>query len=404
MSIRPKKIQKNNIALKAACLMTAVLLCLAALPIFAEERREEDVPSSLQIEGAAFSSMPQISATSAILIEAESGRVIAEKNADQRMPMASTTKIMTALTAIENCDVKKTISVPSAAVGIEGSSIYLYEGEQLTVEDLLYAMLLESANDAAAAIAIAIGGSIEGFAEMMNARAKALGLENTHFENPHGLDSPEHYTTARELALISAAAMKNETFQKIVSTYKITIPLNQTEGVRLLINHNKMLKSYSGAVGIKTGYTKKSGRCLVSAAEKDGVKLIAVTLNAPDDWQDHTKMLDLGFSILESRTLCEVNEFKRVQPIIGGDYDSVILTNTTSCAVVLPRSAPEIKCRLELERFTYAPLKEGETVGHLVYTLDGEILAKVPICATSSVTKASYRLGLWERLCAFLKK
>jgi D-alanyl-D-alanine carboxypeptidase len=226
---------------------------------------------------------PSVSARSAIVVEAETGRVIWAKNAHVSLPMASTTKIMTALVALENADPEKTVSIPPDAVGVEGSSVYLYEDERLRLEDLLYAMLLESANDAAAAIAIEVGGSIEGFSEMMNAKAEELGLERTSFANPHGLDDPEHYTTAAELARIAVAAMKNESFCNIVSTYKKTIPLNETEGVRLLINHNKMLSRYDGAVGIKTGYTKKSGRCLVSAAERDHVKLICVTLNAPDD-------------------------------------------------------------------------------------------------------------------------
>lgn len=403
MKVRYTRVKKRNIALKAACLMTAVLLCLAALPILAEDC-ETHTLASLQIKSAAFSAMPQISAISAILIESGSGKVIAEKNADRCMPMASTTKIMTALTAIEECDIKSVISVSPDAVGIEGSSVYLYAGEQLTIEDLLYAMLLESANDAAAAIAIAIGGSIDGFAEMMNAKAQTLGLKHTHFDNPHGLDSPTHYTTARELALISAAAMKNQTFKRIVSTYKITIPLNQTEGVRLLINHNKMLKNYHGAIGIKTGYTKKSGRCLVSSAERDGVELIAVTLGAPNDWQDHTRMLDLGFSLYEAKTLCEANEFQRVQSVIGGEKNSVILTNSNSCTIVLPRSEAEIKCRVELDRFTYAPIKKGEVVGHLIYTLDGEIIARVPISAAHTVEKVRYKLSIWERLCALFGK
>ena len=383
--------------------MTAVLLCLAALPIFAgSDSLLTSKPSGG--ENAAFSYMPHISAESAILIEASTGEVIAAKDPDRRMPMASTTKIMTALVAIESGETSRTVSVSPLAVGIEGSSIYLYEGEQLTMLDLLYAMLLESANDAAAAIAIEIGGSIDGFAELMNDKAAELGLENTHFTNPHGLDDPEHYTTARELSIIAAAAMKNETFRAIVSTYKITIPLNQTEGVRLLINHNKMLKGYEGAIGIKTGYTKKSGRCLVSAAMRDGVELIAVTLNAPNDWQDHTTMLDHGFSLYESRLLCQAGEFERIQPVIGGAEDYVLLTNTDEASITLPKSASQVTCTVEIDRFTFAPVRQGEVVGQLVYSLDGKVVAQVPIYAAYSVERTVFKKNLWEKLCSLFGK
>ena len=189
-----------------------------------------------------------LSAESAVLMCAENGEVYFSKNADAPLPMASTTKIMTALVALENSDVTDTVQIDRRAVGIEGSSVYLTEGEMLTMENLLYALLLSSANDAAVAIAIEIGGSTEGFAELMNAKADEMGLENTHFDNPHGLDSENHYTSARDLAKITAAALENETFSKIVSTYKTTIPC--ISGTRVLINHNKLLRSYDGAVGV----------------------------------------------------------------------------------------------------------------------------------------------------------
>jgi D-alanyl-D-alanine carboxypeptidase/D-alanyl-D-alanine carboxypeptidase (penicillin-binding protein 5/6) len=311
---------------------------------------------------------------------------------------------MTALVAIENCDVKTMVEVSPCAVGVEGSSIYLYEGEKLTLEDLLYAMLLESANDAAAAIAIAVGGSIEGFADLMNEKAAELGLENTHFTNPHGLDNDEHYTTARELAVIAGEALRNEVFREIVSTYKKDIPLNETEGVRLLINHNKLLKSYEGSVGVKTGYTKKSGRCLVSAAERDGLFLICVTLNAPDDWQDHSTILDYGFSLYESRILCLDGEYQHVMPIVGGDQDYVVLTNKGDVKVTLPRDAGEIKCSAEIFNFEYAPIYQGEVGGRLIYTQSGKTVATVPLYAKYTVERKNYKKNLWERFVSMLEK
>lgn len=403
MSRKSTRSVKKHIAVKAAILLTAVLLCLAVLPIFAESSKASPLVSSEE-ESAAISSLPSLSAESAILIEYSTGRVIGEKNPDKTMPMASTTKIMTALVAIENSDISTPVSISKEAVGIEGSSIYLYEGEKLSMENLLYAMLLESANDAAAAIAINIAGSIEAFADMMNEKAADLGLTSTHFANPHGLDDPEHYTTARELAIIARAAMQNEVFKTIVSTYKTTIPLNETEGVRLLINHNKMLKGYSGAIGIKTGYTKKSGRCLVSAAEKDGVELICVTLNAPNDWQDHKAMLDHGFSIFESRLLCDEGEFRRIQPIIGGMEDYVVLENRECLRVTVPKGSPAVKETVELFPFSYAPVQSGEIMGRLTYSIDGKVIAETPIYATYTVEKADYEINLWERIRSFFGK
>ena len=243
---------------------------------------------------------PSVSAESAVLIEAQSGNVIYSKNTDQRLPMASTTKIITALTALSQAHPDTVITANADAVGVEGSSIYLVEGEALTLEQLLYALLLESANDAAVAIAIGVSGSVEAFAEQMNLLADVLGLQDTHFVNPHGLDHEDHYTTASELAKLTRYALQNELIREIVGTRKTTIPHPGEVGTRLLVNHNKLLRLYEDCIGVKTGFTKRSGRCLVSAAERDGVTLIAVTLNAPNDWNDHTAMLDYGFAKYES--------------------------------------------------------------------------------------------------------
>jgi len=216
---------------------------------------------------AGVSYASDISAKHFALIEAESGDIIYERSGSDMAPMASTTKIMTAILAIEHGRLDKSVTVPKEATGIEGSSIYLKEGERLTLEELLYALMLESANDAAIVIAIEIGGSVDSFVDMMNAKAKELGLESTHFTNPHGLDDEEHYTTATDLARLAAYAMKNPVFEEITATKKRIIPLLD-DGSRVLINHNKLLRLYEGTVGVKTGFTKRSGRCLVSCAER----------------------------------------------------------------------------------------------------------------------------------------
>lgn len=401
-----KPSSEKNKLLKTVAVAMALLLCLGGFFVFLDQKDilslDADVSDGadrtlfLKCNNSSVP-LPSVSAKSAILIEAQSGEVIFSKNADTRLPMASTTKIMTALVAIENCDISKPVSVSPDAVGVEGSSVYLYPEEKLTVEDLLYAMLLESANDAAAAIAIEVGGDIEGFAEMMNKKALDMGLVDTHFENPHGLDGDAHYTTAYELALIAREAMSNEAFRKIVSTYKKTIPLNETQGVRLLINHNKLLKSYEGAIGVKTGFTKKSGRCLVSAADRDGLMFIAVTLGAPDDWRDHSNMLDYGYSLYEARNLCDVGSFSYIMPVSGGVDDHVILENTSGVTLILPRGKGEIKCVVELPRFCLAPVNEGEFIGRLVYYLDGEEIAESKIVAKTAVALRTKK-GFFERL------
>ncbi len=328
---------------------------------------------------------PGISASSAILINADTGECIAAYNADAKRGMASTTKIMTAIVAIENGDLDKKVTVPNAAIGVEGSSLYLKQGEQMTLRELLYGLMLQSANDAAEAIAILVGGSVESFAAMMNQKANDLGLTDTHFTNPHGLADDNHYTTARELALISAYALKNDTFREICSTRKTTIPA--TDGVRWLINHNKMLSMYSGVYGVKTGFTKATGRCLVTAAERDGVNLVAVTLNAPNDWNDHRALLDFGFAQYEAVSLAKAGDFVCELPLIGGDSESVALLVSDDVTAVLKKDRGSIVARIELNRPRFAPIYKGDAVGRIVYMLDGKEVATSLICAANHVGK-----------------
>ena len=238
----------------------------------------------------------KLSAKSAVLYDTKSEVFIFEKNANTRLSMASTTKIMTAIVVLENADIDTTVIVDDRAIGVEGSSIYLEKGEEITIKALLYALMLRSANDAAEALAYEICGSIEAFSDLMNEKANSLGLKDTNFKNPHGLDAENHYTTAHDLAIISTEAIKNPVLRDISSTKKIEI--ESSVGSRILVNHNKLLTLYDGCIGIKTGYTKKSGRSLVSAAKKGDTTLICVTINAPDDWNDHKKLLNYGFSRL----------------------------------------------------------------------------------------------------------
>ena len=245
---------------------------------------------------AQLSPPPQVSAKSAALLDGTTGTCLYEKNGDQRALIASTTKIMTGLLVCEAGEPERSVTVPDAAVWVEGSSMYLKRGETLTRRELLYGMMLHSGNDAALTLAISVSGSEAAFVRQMNLRARALGLTQTHFANPHGLDSGENYSTALDLAQLARAALQNEAFRTVVSTKTVSC------AGRTLTNHNKLLWRYDGCIGVKTGYTRHAGRILVSAAERDGRQLIAVTISDPDDWRDHAALLDYGFAVFGSDT------------------------------------------------------------------------------------------------------
>ena len=346
-----------------------------------------------------------VSARSAALLDLDSGSLLYEKNADERLGMASTTKIMTALVAAEEGKLDRVISIPKEAVGIEGSSIYLTEGESLTLRQLLYALLLSSANDAAVAIAIAVSGSVESFVELMNEKALSLGLKSTHFTNPHGLYDDDHYTTAYELALISAEALNDPVIREIASTYKRSIPKGEDKCGRVLVNHNKMLRLYDGAIGLKTGFTKKTGRCLVSAAERDGLTLIAVTLNAPDDWNDHCSMLDLGFKNYERVTVYEAGDFSYALPLTNGKENYVLLTNAESISFTLPKSRKKATVKVyTLRHFEFAPIKEGATLGRLVCEAEGMTADSRLIAAYGVDSRANQKKGFFEKIADFFSK
>ena len=337
---------------------------------------------ALVLPAAAFTAsaesfFPSVSAKAAVLIDADTGRVMFEKNAEIRLPMASTTKIMTAIVALEHGDPDDTVTVTKGSVGVEGSSIYLEAEEKLSLRELLYALLLASANDAATAIALHISGSVEAFASLMNKKAELLGLKNTHFKNPHGLDAEGHFTTAYDLAKITAAALKNKTFAEIVSTYNYNIS-GKDGGRRYLVNHNKLLRGYEGCIGVKTGYTKADGRCLVSAARRDGMTLIAVTLSAPDDWRDHKAMLDYGFLHYESVKLCQQRESVISLPDVSKAGNEIECVAKTGIVLTLPRGG-EITQVIECPRFFWNTPKKGETVGRVIFYRNGKEIARTTL-------------------------
>lgn len=349
----------------------------------------------LAADGSLFcriAALPADSAKSCILMTGD-GEIIYAHDENTRRGMASTTKIMTALIAIENCDPKKLISVSPAAVNVEGSSVYLYAGEKITMENLLFALMLQSANDAAAAIAIEIAGSIEAFADMMNERAREMGLCDTHFANPHGLDDPEHYTTAKELAVIAAEALKNPRFAEIVATARKAIPLHDGTATRLLINHNRLLRTYDDVIGVKTGFTKKCGRTLVSAARRDGVTLICVTLCDGSDWHDHRELLDYGFSLYENEKLASADEFRTELPVCGGEKETLLCKIEEDVFATLKKDHGKIQTVLKLPRFLYAGICAGEKIGEAEFICEGRVIARADIVAAESVEKASPKKG-----------
>lgn len=336
---------------------------------------------------------PSVSARAGIVMEAESGRALWEKNADEPMLIASTTKIMTALVVIERCDLKAAVTVDPAWTGIEGSSMYLKPGQELTVEELLYGLMLASGNDAAAALACVTAGSIPAFAALMNEKAAALGCENTHFENPSGLDSANHYASARDLGRIMAEAIRHEEFCRIVSA------VSKTVGEQTYTNHNRLLKECEGVFGGKTGYTMAAGRTLVTCCEREGLRLICVTLSDPDDWRDHRTLYDWAYAEYGRRELLTADSAWTV-PVIGGERESVSVAAETALTV-LAGPGQEIALELELPGFVYAAVSAGDEAGRATAYIDGREAAAVRLLYAESVSRTEPETpGLWARLGA----
>ena len=331
---------------------------------------------------------PNINATAAVIMDMKSGRIFYEKNARVRRSMASTTKIMTAIVAIENSDLEEEVTVSKRAAQINGSVINLRQDEKLSLLDLLYGLMLPSGNDAAIAIAEHVGGTVEGFCEMMNRKAVSLGAVNTHFTSPHGLDMPEHYTTALELAQITAYALKNPIFNKIVSTKEATIPN------RDLYNTNELLGVYPGVDGVKTGYTGQAGRCLVTSATKNQMRIISVVLGSPTRTaraQSSTTLLNYAFSNYHMSTIAIKNE-----AVDNIKVDRGINPKVTVCVeeeVKLPLRNDEMKNLsrvVELPKEVPAPVEKGQEIGSVKWFLNGQELYKTPLVASSDIRKKNF--------------
>ena len=338
-----------------------------------------------------------ISAKAALVMCADTLEVVYEHNAYERLPMASTTKIMTALILAEQPNLEKTVVTTKQMVTVEGSSMGLLEGDTVSYRDLLYGMLLASGNDAANTVAYALGGGPKGFAIIMNNKAKELGLKNTNFVTPSGLDDENHYTTAYDLALLTAHALKNKVFSAACSAKTATLYYGNPPYKRSLTNHNKLLGSYDGTIGVKTGFTKKAGRCLVSAAQKDDKKIIAVTLNAPNDWQDHKTLLDYGFSntVLFDADVLDIPD---TLELITGDADLVRIGVNKVKICTTQTGAKKISKNVILPKFVYGGIGAGESVGRVEYYLGNRLIKTANIYSLADVYLYNRKEGFLKRL------
>ncbi len=348
------------------------------------------------ITTAGAQNAPGTSAESCILAEAESGAVLYEKNADSRMLIASTTKMLTALVVLELCDPRERVMIAEDFAAVEGSSMYIKPGEILTVSDLLYGMMLASGNDAAAALALYVSGSVEAFSAVMNEYAQSIGCRDSNFVNPHGLDADNHYSTARDLMIIACAAMRNDTLREIVSTK------HTTAAGRSLRNHNKLLWNCPGAVGIKTGFTESAGRSLVSCAEREDMRLVCVTLNAPDDWNDHTSLYDWAFSSYRIVRVTKSGDAFFRLPVISGEKEEVMTRAFEEYTAVFPKS-DDVDVIMEAPNFVYAPAEEGKQAGVIKVIKNGRTEKTIKLVYGESVAlDKSVPLTSWEKLRQFL--
>lgn len=335
---------------------------------------------------SAGKAMPEVSSHSACVIDIDTGRILAAKNENEKSEPASITKIMTALIALENADIKKVVTIPGAAAGVEGSSIYIKAGEKYSLEDLLYGLMLRSGNDAATAIAIDVAGSVDAFVGKMNQKAQELGCTGTHFNNPHGLPDEKHYTTAHDMALITAAALRNDTFVKIVSTKNYTAEPDGAGETRSWQNKNKLLWQYEGAIGVKTGYTKSAGKTYVGAAERNGIRIAVVVLGAKDMWGDAAMLLDDAFASYQQVDLIKDGQSTGVTPVLEGLSSEVEGITEGSLSKTLTKEEQErIVTKCVYQTPLYAPVAKGDIIGSMQVYLDDEMIGSVPIVAAADV-------------------
>lgn len=335
----------------------------------------------------------ETSAAAACVMELETGRVLFAANPHTRLPMASTTKVMTALLALERGDLQDEVVCSPQAFGVPGTSIYLQAGERLTLEQMLLGLMLASGNDAAVAIAEHIGGSIEGFAAMMNARAAQIGAVNTRFVNPHGLPDDGHYTTAYDLALIAREAMRNEAFRRLVSTQRASIPWAGRTYDRQLHNKNRLLADYPGATGVKTGFTSKAGRCLVFGAQRDGMEIVGVVLRCGNWFDEAERLMDGCFETYAmTRVLGPTISAGRI-PVTDGERDSCGMCVMENLSVPL-RIGEAVQAVLDVPQSVRAPVYPGMHLGTVQLVANGQVYAQGEVVASERVDQSGVRLDV----------
>lgn len=348
---------------------------------------------------------PEVSAQSAVVLTADTGTVLFEKDGHTPRPVASTTKIMTALLALEAAQEQgdPLVDITQEMVAVEGSSMGLQAGDSISLTGLAAGMLLASGNDAANAAALYLDASLESFAARMNQRAAVLGMEDTHFVTPSGLDGEDaqglgHLSTAYDMALLARAALEDQAFRQLCSSPSLAVEFAEPVKRVTYTNHNKLLTQYQGCVGVKTGFTKEAGRCLVSAAERDGALLIAVTLNAPNDWEDHAALLDYGFTQVEPYPLAG-GDVRLTVPVVGSPVEVVSLRGSNGGEVTLPLGqGAQVERVVRVPKFLYAPVEAGEQVGEICWYLEGQLLGSAPLTAAGAAPLQEKAPSLWERL------
>lgn len=344
--------------------------------------------------------LPNVTATSAIVMEVSTGHVIYSRNPDKKMFPASTTKMMTLIMALENSKPNEIVTVGKNAFGVEGSTLFLETGDKIPLNELLFGMIMHSGNDAATAVAEHVDGNIKTFAEHMTRRAHELGATNTQFKNPHGLPDKDHFTTARDLALLAAHGFSLEGFEETVSAQEKTFQWIH-DPAKLLKSENQMLWLYRGGNGVKTGYTDAAGRCLVSAAKRDGVQLVAVVLDSYYMWNDSIALLDYGFSNVSSEKIIRGGEVVKNLPVVSGHKKNIPVKTENDIVMPIFKNNNDYKIEYELPKYLSAPIKKGETVGQVKIILDGKEVAQTNLIAAEGDRQKSFFKMLWDNLKKF---
>lgn len=420
---------------KAALLCAAFLLVVGVAPSFAAPETEEEAESRAEREffsaesGELFAderqkdsatggepeappvyippddALPKVTARSAVVMDALTGEVLYQRGMNDRRYPASTTKIMTLITALETKGISydDAVAASPAAAAMEGSTMWLEQGDRFRLEELYYGMMLVSGNDAAVAVAEHAAGSVPEFARRMTEKARAIGAEHTQFTNSCGLHDPRHFTTAYDLALITVYGYKNPAFRQIVSTKERRVPLMKPPFFQNLENENMLLWIYPGANGVKTGYTDAAGRCVVTAAERDGVQLVSVVLDAAYMWNDSIAMLDYGFRNVEGRDVVKKGEHIASVPVAGGDRETVALAAKDTLRLSVPHGDMSAYRReIKAPRSVEAPVRRGDKLGEAVYYYRGKKVASVALTADSAVGREnSFIAGLarlWRKI------